>query len=153
MLYKSQRVKVGDVVRITVPKETFSKQSPNFSKSTYIVDTRDGYSWKLRDSNNHVLRRRFKDYELQIVNTATLKKTIETPKKDKALAVHAQAQKLIRGAGLTTKEAFQQAAKGQERQAEAVNGNRKSGRTTRELGKYSKAVEGRKKGVLARQVE
>lgn len=137
------------MVRITVPKETFSKQSPNFSKSTYIVDSRDGYSWKLRDSNNHV-RRRFKDYEMQIVATATLKKAIETPKKDKALAVHAQAQKLIRGAGLTTKEAFQQAAKGQERQAESVSGNRKSGRTSREVGKYSKAAEGRKKGVSVR---
>ena len=138
-LYGRQSVKEGDIVRIHLGKEVFDKDSPKFSKALYSVKDRDGYRWRVTDSEGKVLRRRFRDYELQVVKGPVVKASAGT-NQALAFAVHKQAQKLIRTAGVSTKEAYTRASKAQSKdnQVSTVEGPKRSGRTTRQVGKYKK---------------
>ena len=113
-------LKAGDPVRILLAKGQFAKEGPRFSKSIYHIRARSGFRYLVDGSD-----RRFAPHELQKVSLAGLQKAIETPKRDQAIATHAQAQRLVRGAGLTPTEAFIQASKAQAKEPKDIGGRSK----------------------------
>ena len=68
-LFNKLTLAIGDTVRVLENKDKFDKGSAQFSKELYEVHDRIGYSFKVKDSDGNVKRRRYKPHELiQVVN-------------------------------------------------------------------------------------
>ena len=68
-LFNKLTLGIGDTVRVLENKNKFDKGSAQFSKELYEVHDRIGYSFKVKDSDGNVKRRRYKPHELlQVVN-------------------------------------------------------------------------------------
>jgi hypothetical protein len=68
-LFNKLTIGIGDTVRVLENKNKFDKGSAQFSKELYEVHDRIGYSFKVKDSDGNVKRRRYKPHELlQVVN-------------------------------------------------------------------------------------
>ena len=60
---------IGDNVRVLENKDKFDKGNAQFSKEIYEIHDRVGYSYKVKDSEGSVKRRRFKPHELLVVES------------------------------------------------------------------------------------
>ena len=68
-LFNKLTLGIGDTVWVLENKNKFDKGSPQFSKELYEVHDSIGYSFKVKDSDGNVKRRRYKPHELlQVVN-------------------------------------------------------------------------------------
>jgi hypothetical protein len=96
----------GDDVRVLEGKGRFDKGNAKFSKELFEIHERVGYSYKVKDNDGEVKKRRFKPIELQqvgnvenVINRARVKRDEKDDKKYKAT------NKLIRNEEMTKAEA------------------------------------------------
>ena len=97
---------IGDAVRVLETKGQFDKGSTKFSKELYEVHDRIGYSFKVKDSDGNVKRRRYKPSELQTIET--VENTIDRDRikrDDKNTTKYKSINKLIRNEDMTRTEA------------------------------------------------
>ncbi len=65
---------IGDNVRVLENKDKFDKGNAQFSKETYEIHDRVGYSYKVKDAEGSVKRRRYKPHELLVVENVDRKR-------------------------------------------------------------------------------
>ena len=97
---------IGDAVRVLETKGQFDKGSAKFSKDIYEVNERVGYSYKVKDSDGTVKRRRYKPNELQTIEN--VENTIDRDRikrDDKNDNKYKTTNKLIRNEEMTRSEA------------------------------------------------
>lgn len=106
MIFNKLTLGTGDDVRILETKGRFDKGSTKFSKDIYEIKERVGYSFKVKDNDGDVKRRRYKPNELQQVknvensiNRQRIKNDENNDKKYKTTL------KLIRNEEMTRSEA------------------------------------------------
>ena len=86
-LFNKLTLGIGDTVRVLENKNKFDKGSAQFSKELYEVHDRIGYSFKVKDSDGNVKRRRYKPHELlQVVNMTESSRRVEDSKKPKGFS-------------------------------------------------------------------
>jgi len=78
-IFNALDTEIGDAVRVLETKGQFDKGSTKFSKDVYEVNERVGYSYKVKDSDGTVKRRRYKPNELQ---TQNVENSIDRDKRD-----------------------------------------------------------------------
>ena len=121
-LYNKQTVEPGQTVRIYEGTGgQFAKGEVRFSRQLFTVKERDGYKWRVTDSEGKVLKRKFRDYELLKVDKGKLVTFKGGTNKEAAVKVHKHAQRLVRSTGASTSQAYEQA------QEAADKANRKAG--------------------------
>jgi hypothetical protein len=97
---------IGDAVRVLETKGQFDKGSNKFSKDVYEINERVGYSYKVKDSDGTVKRRRYKPNELQTIEN--VENTIDRDRikrDDKNDNKYKTTNKLIRNEEMTRTEA------------------------------------------------
>ncbi len=62
---------IGDDVRVLENKGKFDKGNAQFSQEIYEIHDRIGYSYKVKDTEGSVKRRRYKSHELLVVDNVT----------------------------------------------------------------------------------
>ena len=87
-------------------KNKFDKGNAQFSKELYEVHDRIGYSFKVKDSDGNVKRRRYKPHELlQVVNMTDVINTDRVKREEKSTNKYKSINKLIRNEDMTRTEA------------------------------------------------
>ena len=93
-------------MRVLETKGQFDKGSNKFSKDVYEVNERVGYSYKVKDSDGTVKRRRYKPNELQTIeNVDNLINRDRIKRDDKNDNKYKTTNKLIRNEEMTRSEA------------------------------------------------
>ncbi len=97
---------IGDDVRVLENKDKFDKGNAQFSQEIYEIHDRIGYSYKVKDSEGSVKRRRYKSHELLVVvNVASSMKTDRMKRDEKGASKYKTENKLIRNEDMTRSEA------------------------------------------------
>jgi hypothetical protein len=105
---------IGDDVRVLENKGKFDKGNAQFSQEIYEIHDRIGYSYKVKDAEGSVKRRRYKPHELLVVENATSSLNTDRMKRDeKGASKYKTVNKLIRNEDMTRAEA-KKALKGME---------------------------------------
>ena len=105
-LFNKLTLGIGDTVRVLENKNKFDKGSAQFSKELYEVHDRIGYSFKVKDSDGNVKRRRYKPHELlQVVNMTDVINTDRVKREEKSTNKYKSINKLIRNEDMTRTEA------------------------------------------------
>ena len=105
-LFNKLTLAIGDTVRVLENKDKFDKGSAQFSKELYEVHARTGYSFKVKDSDGNVKRRRYKPHELlQVVNMTDNIDTNRVKREEKSTNKYKSINKLIRNEDMTRTEA------------------------------------------------
>jgi hypothetical protein len=115
-LFNKLTIGIGDTVRVLENKNKFDKGSAQFSKELYEVHDRIGYSFKVKDSDGNVKRRRYKPHELlQVVNMTESSRsrapasdvinTDRVKREEKSTNKYKSINKLIRNEDMTRTEA------------------------------------------------
>ena len=106
MVFNKLSLGTGDDVRVLEPRTKFQKGSAKFSQDVFEIYDRVGYSYKVKDGDGDVKKRRYKPNELQAVgnvenqiNRARMKRDETSDKKYKT------ANKLVRNEEMTRTEA------------------------------------------------
>jgi hypothetical protein len=85
-LFNKLTLGIGETVRVLENKNKFDKGSAQFSKELYEVHDRIGYSFKVKDSDGNVKRRRYKPHELlQVVNMTDVINTDRVKREEKSM--------------------------------------------------------------------
>jgi hypothetical protein len=66
-IFNKLSLTIGDNVRVLESKDKFDKGNAQFSKEIYEIHVRVGYSYKVKDAEGSVKRRRYKPHELLVV--------------------------------------------------------------------------------------
>jgi hypothetical protein len=97
---------VGDDVRVLENKDKFDKGNAQFSQEIYEIHDRIGYSYKVKDAEGSVKRRRYKPHELLPVENVTSTMNTDRLKRDaKSTSKYKTVNKLIRNEDMTRAEA------------------------------------------------
>jgi hypothetical protein len=105
-LFNKLTLGIGDTVRVLENKNKFDKGSAQFSKELYEIHDRIGYSFKVKDSDGNVKRRRYKPHELlQVVNMTDVINTDRVKREEKSTNKYKSINKLIRNEDMTRTEA------------------------------------------------
>ena len=97
---------IGDDVRVLENKDKFDKGNAQFSQEIYEIHDRIGYSYKVKDAEGSVKRRRYKPHELLVVENATSSLNTDRMKRDeKGASKYKTVNKLIRNEDMTRAEA------------------------------------------------
>ena len=97
---------IGDDVRVLENKDKFDKGNAQFSKEIYEIHDRVGYSYKVKDAEGSVKRRRYKPHELLPVTNVTSTMNTDRLKRDeKGTSKYKTVNKLIRNEDMTRAEA------------------------------------------------
>jgi hypothetical protein len=106
MVFNKLSLGTGDDVRVLERKGRFDKGNAKFSKDVFEIHDRVGYSYKVKDSDGDVKRRRYKPNELQpignvqnLINRDRIKRDEAADKKYKTT------NKLIRNEEMSRREA------------------------------------------------
>jgi hypothetical protein len=95
-------------------KGKFDKGNAQFSQEIYEIHDRVGYSYKVKDAEGSVKRRRYKPHELLVVeNVASSLNTDRMKRDEKGASKYKTVNKLIRNEDMTRAEA-RKAVKGME---------------------------------------
>ncbi len=73
---------IGDNVRVLENKDKFDKGNTQFSKEIYEIHDRVGYSYKVKDAEGSVKRRRYKPHELLVVDNVASSMNTDRMKRD-----------------------------------------------------------------------
>ena len=96
---------IGDNVRVLENKDKFDKGNAQFSKEIYEIHDRVGYSYKVKDAEGSVKRRRYKPHELLVVdNVASSMNTDRMKRDEKGTSKYKTVNKLIRNEDMTRVE-------------------------------------------------
>jgi len=97
---------IGDDVRVLENKDKFDKGNAQFSQEIYEIHDRVGYSYKVKDAEGNVKRRRYKPHELLVVDTVANTMNMDRKKRDeKSTNKYKTVNKLIRNEDMTRTEA------------------------------------------------
>ena len=97
---------IGDNVRVLENKDKFDKGNAQFSKEIYEIHDRVGYSYKVKDAEGSVKRRRYKPHELLVVENVDSNMNTDRMKRDeKGTSKYKTVNKLIRNEDMTRAEA------------------------------------------------
>ena len=105
-IFNKLTIGIGDDVRVLENKDKFDKGNAQFSKEIYEIHDRVGYSYKVKDSDGTVKRRRYKPHELLVVENVTNTMNTDRMKRDeKGATKYKTVNKLIRNEDMTRTEA------------------------------------------------
>ena len=105
-IFNKLTIGIGDDVRVLENKDKFDKGNAQFSKEIYEIHDRVGYSYKVKDSDGTVKRRRYKPHELLVVENVTNTMNTDRMKRDeKGATKYKVVNKLIRNEDMTRTEA------------------------------------------------
>jgi hypothetical protein len=97
---------IGDDVRVLENKDKFDKGNAQFSQEIYEIHDRVGYSYKVKDADGTVKRRRYKSHELLPVTNVTNNMNKDRMKREeKGTSKYKTVNKLIRNEDMTRAEA------------------------------------------------
>ena len=97
---------IGDDVRVLENKGKFDKGNAQFSQEIYEIHDRVGYSYKVKDADGTVKRRRYKPHELLAVTNVTNNMNTDRMKREeKSTSKYKTVNKLIRNEDMTRTEA------------------------------------------------
>ena len=97
---------IGDDVRVLENKGKFDKGNAQFSQEIYEIHDRVGYSYKVKDADGTVKRRRYKPHELLAVTNVTNNMNTDRMKREeKSTSKYKTVNKLIRNEDMTRAEA------------------------------------------------
>ena len=97
---------IGDDVRVLENKGKFDKGNAQFSQEIYEIHDRVGYSYKVKDADGTVKRRRYKPHELLAVTNVTNNMNKDRMKREeKSTSKYKTVNKLIRNEDMTRTEA------------------------------------------------
>ena len=97
---------IGDNVRVLENKDKFDKGNAQFSKEIYEIHDRVGYSYKVKDAEGSVKRRRYKPHELLVFESVDSTMNTDRMKRDeKGASKYKTVNKLIRNEDMTRAEA------------------------------------------------
>jgi hypothetical protein len=97
---------IGDDVRVLENKDKFDKGNAQFSQEIYEIHDRVGYSYKVKDAEGSVKRRRYKPHELLVVDNVANTMNMDRKKRDeKSTSKYKTVNKLIRNEDMTRTEA------------------------------------------------
>jgi hypothetical protein len=97
---------IGDDVHVLENKDNFDKGNAQFSQEIYEIHDRIGYSYKVKDVEGSVKRRRYKPHELLVVDNVTSSLNTDRMKRDeKGASKYKTVNKLIRNEDMTRAEA------------------------------------------------
>jgi hypothetical protein len=96
---------IGDDVRVLENKDKFEKGNTQFSQEIYEIHDRVGNSYKVKDDEGIVKRRRYKPYELLVVDNVTSSMNTDRMKRDeKGTNKYKTVKKFIRNEDMTRSE-------------------------------------------------
>ncbi len=96
---------IGDDVRVLENKDKFDKGNAQFSQEIYEIHDRIGYSYKVKDDEGTVKRRRYKPHELLVVDNVTSSLNTDRMKRDeKGTSKYKTVNKFIRNEDMTRTE-------------------------------------------------
>ena len=107
-IFNKLTLSIGDDVRVLENKDKFDKGNAQFSQEIYEIHDRVGYSYKVKDSEGSVKRRRYKPHELLAVDVANVANTLNTDRMkrdEKSTSKYKTVNKLIRNEDMTRAEA------------------------------------------------
>jgi hypothetical protein len=105
-IFNKLTLSIGDDVRVLENKDKFDKGNAQFSQEIYEIHDRIGYSYKVKDSEGTVKRRRYKPHELLVVDNVTSNMNTDRMKRDaKSTSKYKTVNKLIRNEDMTRAEA------------------------------------------------
>jgi hypothetical protein len=105
-IFNKRTLGIGDDVRVLENKDKFDKGNAQFSKEIYEIHDRVGYSYKVKDTEGSVKRRRYKPHELLVVDNVTSNMNTDRMKRDeKGANKYKTVNKLIRNEDMTRTEA------------------------------------------------
>ena len=97
---------IGDDVRVLENKDKFDKGNAQFSQEIYEIHDRVGYSYKVKDADGTVKRRRYKPHELlPVTNVTNNMNTDRMKREEKGTSKYKTVNKLIRNEDMTRAEA------------------------------------------------
>ncbi len=97
---------IGDDVRVLENKDKFDKGNAQFSQEIYEIHDRVGYSYKVKDAEGTVKRRRYKPHELlAVTNVASSMNTDRLKRDEKGASKYKTVNKLTRNEDMTRAEA------------------------------------------------
>ena len=97
---------IGDDVRVLENKDKFDKGNAQFSQEIYEIHDRVGYSYKVKDADGTVKRRRYKPHELlPVTNVTNNMNTDRMKREEKSTSKYKTVNKLIRNEDMTRSEA------------------------------------------------
>jgi hypothetical protein len=97
---------IGDDVRVLENKDKFDKGNAQFSQEIYEIHDRVGYSYKVKDADGTVKRRRYKPHELlPVTNVTSSMNTDRMKREEKSTSKYKTVNKLIRNEDMTRTEA------------------------------------------------
>ena len=131
---------IGDDVRVLENKGKFDKGNAQFSQEIYEIHDRVGYSYKVKDADGTVKRRRYKPHELlPVTNVTNNMNTDRMKREEKGTSKYKTVNKLIRNEDMTRAEA-RKAVKGIEANVLGPARNTRSqDKTTRSQSRTTKA--------------
>jgi hypothetical protein len=105
-IFNKLTLTIGDNVRVLENKDKFDKGNAQFSKEIYEIHDRVGYSYKVKDDEGSVKRRRYKPHELLVVDNVVSSMNTDRMKRDeKGDSKYKTVNKLIRNEDMTKAEA------------------------------------------------
>jgi hypothetical protein len=105
-LFNKLPLVIGDNVRVLENKDKFDKGNAQFSQEIYEIHDRVGYSYKVKDAEGSVKRRRYKPHELLVVDNVANTMNMDRKKRDeKSTNKYKTVNKLIRNEDMTRAEA------------------------------------------------
>ncbi len=113
-IFNKMNLTIGDDVRVLENKNKFDKGNTQFSKEIYEIHDRVVYSYKVKDTEGIVKRRRYKSHELLVVDIVTSSMNTDRMKRDeKGANKYKTVNKRIRNENMTREE-VKKALKGME---------------------------------------
>ena len=104
-IFNKLTLAIGDNVRVLENKDKIDKGNAQFSKEIYEIHDRVGYSYKVKDSEGSVKRRRYKPHELLVVDNVTSSMNTDRMKRDeKGYSKYKTVNKLIHNEDMTRTE-------------------------------------------------
>ncbi|GIL71524.1 hypothetical protein Vretifemale_1888 [Volvox reticuliferus] len=108
---------IGDYVRKRVDRGRFDKEDAKFSSEIYVVDDIEGRKYVLIDADGSILPRRYKYFELQLVDPRTVEGKVQATKKQEAENTHRKVRRVGRELGKKYGEAEQEVELAEGREA------------------------------------
>jgi hypothetical protein len=105
-IFNKLTLTIGDDVRVLENKDKFDKVNTQFSQEIYEIHDSVGYSYKVKDSEGTVKRRRYKPHELlPVENVGSTMNTNRLKRDTKSTSKYKTVNKLIRNEDMTRPEA------------------------------------------------
>jgi hypothetical protein len=126
----------GELVRVREGKGKFDKGNSKFTKELFEIHSREGYSYRVKDSDGDLKKRRYKPVEIQAVqNVQNLINRDRIKRDEKNEKTYKTTNALIRNEEMTRAEAKKALKKVESKALGPARSTRSQARTTRSQAK------------------